>query len=119
MMDKFPKSMRILSELQGLQGAIVFNFATREILASLDTGNLNLASVVDTLSQGILRHQQLMNELELYDIVENTLITESRNYHILQILPQFDNVAIYVIVTRYTMLPHITKTLEDAVYSMH
>lgn len=119
-MDKFPKSMRILSELQGLQSAIIFNFATRELLAYINnTGSLDLDGVVETMSKDILRHQKMMNELELYDIVENSLITASRHYHILQIVPQFDNVAIYVVVTRYTMLPHITKTLEDAVFSMH
>lgn len=121
-MNKFPKAMQILSELQGLQSAIVFNFATHEVLDCIQINpniNLNQAEVIASCSLSVMRHQKLIEELEIFDLVEDSLITTDQYYHIISRLPQFDTVAIYLIVTRYTMLSYIQKSLENAIYSMH
>lgn len=116
-MSRFPKAIDILSRIQELEGAIIFNFSTKEILGKI-TREIDLTAVVDILSMTVKNHQNLICELELLDMIEQTLITSNSYYHITYIVPQFDNVAIHIIVSRYTMLPYTIKMLEDAVYSM-
>ncbi|AUX61486.1 hypothetical protein JF634_10260 [Simonsiella muelleri] len=116
-MSRFPKAIDILSQIQELEGAIIFNFSTKEILGKI-TREIDLTAVVDILSTTVKHHQNLICELELLDMIEQTLITSNSYYHITYIVPQFDNVAVHAVVSRYTMLPYTIKMLEDAVYSM-
>ena len=51
-------------------------------------------------------------------MIEQTLVTSGNYYHITYIVPQFDNVALHTVISRYTMLSHAVRVIEDAVYSM-
>lgn len=117
-MSKFPKTIKILSKIQGLEGAIVFNFVTGEIFININHG-LDLSGVIEPLCAAVMRQQNLIRELVLLDMIEYSLTITNHHYHMTYIAPQFDNVAVYLIVSRYTMLPYITKAVEDAVYSMY
>ena len=116
-MNRFPKAINILSQIQELEGAIIFNFSTKEILGEI-TREIDLTTVVDILSTTVKHHQNLICELELLDMIEQTLVTSSNYYHITYIVPQFDNVALHTVISRYTMLSHAVRVIEDAVYSM-
>ena len=86
-MSRFPKAIDILSQIQELEGAIIFNFSTKEILGKI-TREIDLTAVVDILSTTVKHHQNLICELELLDMVEQTLITSNSYYHITYIVPQ-------------------------------
>ena len=116
-MSHFPRTIQILSEMEGLVGAVIFNFSTHEVLLHVDKG-LDLRSVVAINSDNIKRHQQFVMDMGLYDFAESLIATTGQHYHIMALMPQFDSVAVYLIVSRYIMLPYVMEKLEDVIYSM-
>lgn len=115
----FPKTIDTLCGIEGFQGAIIFNFRTGEILDYAEFGEIDLRPVVETSAQMVYDYIHLSRKLALADVVERFLISTNFHYHILYLVPQFDTVAVYLIVNRFSMLPTVTQILEDAVYAMH
>lgn len=119
MQQLFPKTIQKLTKIESLQGAVIVNFNTKEILGYTENFPFDLRSVADVCANMIKQHSQMIKVLQLTDVVERILITTKKHYHIIYLVPQFESVAIYLIVNRYIMLPYVTDTVEDAVYSMH
>lgn len=120
MMQKlFPKTMQQIAAIEGLQGAVIVNFNTKEVLDYNEKLPLNLYQVGELCANMIKRHTDMVKVLELSDVVERMLITTKLHYHIIYLVPQFESVAIYVVVKRYTMLSYVTDAVEKAVYAMH
>lgn len=116
-MTQFPKTEHILSTMEGLLGAIIFNCNSHDILVNVDKG-LDLTETVKFVADSVIKHQQLVVEMGLYDFAESSVITTDQHYHIIHLLPQFDSVVIYLVVRRYIMLPYVMEQLEDVIYSM-
>ncbi|SSY80282.1 hypothetical protein [Alysiella crassa] len=116
-MTQFPKTVQILSMVEGLLGAVIFNCHSHDILVNVDKG-LDVSVAVKAVADSVIKHQQLVVEMGLYDFAESSVVTTDQHYHIIHLLPQFDNVAIYLIVRRYIMLPYVMEQVEDVIYSM-
>lgn len=116
-MSQFAKTTELLSEIEGLQGAVIFNITSLDILVNVPK-QFDVSVAVQAVSESIIRHQQLISEMGLYDFAENSIVTTDEFYHIVYMLPQFDSVAIYLILTRYIMLPYVIDSLEKVIFSM-
>lgn len=119
MQQLFPKSIQKLTKIEGLQGAVIVNFGTKEILGYTENTPMDLCLIGDIFANLVKQHTKMIQAMQLSDVTERMLITTKKHYHIIYLVPQFETVAIYLIVNRYVMLPYITETVEDAVYSMH
>lgn len=119
MQQLFPKTIQKLTQIESLQGAVIVNFNTKEILGYTENSPLDLRSIGGVCANMIKQHSLMINAMQLADVVERILITTKQHYHIIYLVPQFESVAIYVVVQRYIMLPYVTETVESAVYSMH
>ncbi|QMT32366.1 hypothetical protein [Alysiella filiformis] len=119
MQKLFPKTMQKIATIEGFQGAVIVNFGTKEVLDYQENAPLDLRQVGEVCANMVQRHANMVKVLELSDVAERILITTKLHYHIIYLVPQFESVAIYVIVKRYTMLSYVTQVVEDAVYSMH
>lgn len=119
MQKLFPKTIQKIETIQGLEGAVIMNFNSREVLDYAENKPFDLRNVAEICSGMVKDHTKMVNTLQLSDVAERILITTKQHYHIIYLVPQFESVAIYVLVKRYTMLSYVTETVEDAVYSMH
>lgn len=119
MQKLFPKTIQQIAAIEGFQGAVIVNFNTKEVLDYGEASPLDLRHIGEVCANMVKRHANMVNTLQLSDVTERILITTKQHYHIIYIVPQFESVAIYVIVNRYIMLSYVTQVVEDAVYSMH
>lgn len=119
MQQLFPQTIQKLTKIESLQGAVIINFGTKEILGYTENSPIDLRSIGDTCATMVKQHSHMIKAMQLTDVVERILISTKKYYHIIYLLPQFESVAIYLIVNRYIMLPYVTEMVEDAVYSMH
>lgn len=111
-------TMNLLTRIEGFQGAIAVNFRTGQLLDYAEFGDIDLRPAADLCARTIRRHLRLNRDLALNDILERTLTVTDLHYHIVYLLPQFDNVALYFIANRYAKLPNIIHGLEEAAFSM-
>lgn len=116
-MTQFARTTELLSEIEGLQGAVIFNISSLEVLVNVQQ-KFDLSASVTAASESIIRHQQLIQEMGLFDFAESSIVTSDDYYHIVYMLPQFDSVAIYLVLTRYIMLPYVLDKLEKVIFSM-
>lgn len=119
MQQLFPKTIQKLTKIESLQGAVIVNFDTKEILGYTENLPLDLRLISDVCANMMKQHAHMIKAMQLTDVVERILVTTKKHYHIIYSVPQFESVAIYLIVNRYIMLPYVTETVESAVYSMH
>lgn len=110
----FQKSIQILQNIEGLDGAIIVNFHSKELLAKTPNCRYPIESIVEICAQTIADQQLCMLDLELHDVVENMVTVTATHHHIHYLPSYFDNVVIYAIVRRTAMLPIIFRALEDA-----
>lgn len=116
-MSHFARTAELLSDIEGVQGAVIFNISSLEILVNVNKG-FDVTPAMQAVADSIIRHQKLIQDMGLYDFAENSIVTTDEHYHVIYMLPQFDSVAIYLILTRYIMLPYVIDRLENVIFSM-
>lgn len=114
----FERTVNILTQISGLEGAVIVNFHTNELLAQTPQSVLPMASIVPICAQTVREQQLFMRDLDCCDVVEQMVTTTTQHHHIHYLPSQFDNVVIYAVVRRSGALPIIFRLLEEAGYSM-
>lgn len=118
MVMAFEWSLSKLSELRGLQGAAIVNFRSGTILAKVEQGGINLDKAVDGLVEMMTIEQQLLLELGCRDLLDSIATLTDDNHHIINVVPYFDNVLLYVVASRKNPLALVNHTIAEAIDSM-
>lgn len=112
----FEKTTQILANIPDVLGAMVVNFETKQLLAQ-PVGDLP-SDLVAVCSDTIRCKKNVVCDMQCIDVVEAIITTTNTCYLAYYLVPQFDNVLIFVVTPRKTSLALILRTMEQAGFAM-
>lgn len=109
----FETTLAELSLLDGLQGAAVIHLANRQVLAQTNS-YIDMEQITVGYAEIIQAENRMLAREHYCDLMQSFITTTPQYYHILKIIPFFDDVALYVLVNRQRALPLILQDIDRA-----